>query len=174
MSPYNFPFSILILPPVYKTQTDSLPLFCLCPPSDSSTHISSQNSSMASSMASSKSLLDLNEIEYEQVLHDAFHKAKGIARTDAFTDEVLIAKLAVLAIRQLHASDVYPRTAIRAMVLMEFDEENRTTGGAIARAKRDIRDEDRARRAEAGPARAGPPSAMLANAGQRGPPQQKA
>lgn len=31
---------------------------------------------------------------------------------------------------------------------MEFDEENRSTGGAIARAKREIRDEARARRAE--------------------------
>ncbi|RMZ79085.1 hypothetical protein DV737_g3589, partial [Chaetothyriales sp. CBS 132003] len=132
----------------------------------------SQNSSMTNSMASSKSLLDLNEIEYEQVLHDAFHKAKAIARTDTFTNEVLIAKLAVLAIRQLHASDVYPRTSIRAMVLMEFDEDHRSTGGAIARAKRDIRDEDRARRAEVGPARAGPPKATLAKADQKAPQQQ--
>lgn len=31
---------------------------------------------------------------------------------------------------------------------MEFDKENRSTGGAIARAKRDIRDEGRARRVE--------------------------
>jgi hypothetical protein len=34
------------------------------------------------------------------------------------------------------------------MVHMEFDEENRSTGGAIARAKKDIREEDRAGRTE--------------------------
>ncbi len=33
-------------------------------------------------------------------------RQKKLARTDANTDDVLIAKLATLAIRQLHASDV--------------------------------------------------------------------
>ncbi|RMD42996.1 hypothetical protein DV735_g2120, partial [Chaetothyriales sp. CBS 134920] len=76
-----------------------------------------------------RTLLDIDEAEYEQALHDALREARVIARTEAYTTDVLIAKLAVLAIRQLHASDVFPRTALRAMVLMEFDEENRSTGG---------------------------------------------
>ena len=108
--------------------------------------------------------MELNESEYEAALFDAHRKAKKLARSDANREDVLIAKVATLVIRQLHASDVvcilslgsrryansfqYPRTAIRAMVYMEFDEEARSTGGAIGRAKRDIRTEGRARRAE--------------------------
>ncbi|RMZ75210.1 hypothetical protein DV738_g5587, partial [Chaetothyriales sp. CBS 135597] len=105
-------------------------------------------------------LLDLDEIEYEQALQNALRQARAIARTEVLAVDVLIAKLAVLAIRQLHASDVFPRTAIRAMVLMEFDQENRSTGGAIIRAKREIREEDRARRAAAGVAVGGGPGGM--------------
>lgn len=56
--------------------------------------------------------MDLNETDYETALWDAFRNAKKLARKEENSEEVLIAKLATLAIRQLHASDIVGVTLI--------------------------------------------------------------
>ena len=56
--------------------------------------------------SSKKPLLDMDETEYEELLMETFQKAKRLARTNDNDETVLLAKLASLAIRQLHASGV--------------------------------------------------------------------
>jgi hypothetical protein len=94
------------------------------------------------------SFSDMSQADMEQAFTDTFRKARYLSRSNVVTDEVLMAKLAMYTLRQLHAtSDIYQRTAIRAATFMELNKiagERRSTGGAVRAAKSSIREEERA------------------------------
>jgi hypothetical protein len=97
---------------------------------------------------------NMSQADIEQAFTDTFRKARHLSKSNMVTDEVLMAKLAMYALRQLHAtSDIFQRTAIRAASIMEQNKiagERRSTGGAVRAAKNSIREEERAARAGAG------------------------
>ena len=125
----------------------------------------SPSKSTTSTSPTKSSLLDMSPVDFENLLLATHRRAKETAKLDSTDDSVLLAKLACYAIRELHAQQVvsnplpsplvfpayscnpqYPATAIRAMSILEYAEQRRSTGGAIKQAKRQMRIEARVRR----------------------------
>ena len=125
--------------------------------------MATQSSPTATTSTTKASDLTMSQADFESLLHRVHDQAKRTAQVDSMADNVVLAKLACYAIRELHAEKIvrssppmlsrskltmlqYPRTAIRAMSILEYAEQKRSTGGAMKQAKREMRNEDRERR----------------------------
>ena len=90
MRMHQFSFSIVLGRPHTTTMSaDSIP-----------------TKSASSSTTAKSSLVDMSQADYESLLPAVHRKAKETAKLDSTAEDVLLAKLACYAIRELHAEKI--------------------------------------------------------------------